>query len=94
MSRAGLTTSSPSTADKTEIAGVIIASPKNSAAPKAPTATRAALDANEPLSPTRLTKAIRAMIPPSPSLSARMTKATYFTDTTSVIDQKTIEITP
>ena len=34
------------------------------------------------------------MTPPSPSLSARRMKTTYFTDTTTVIDQKTREITP
>lgn len=33
-------------------------------------------------------------MPPSPSLSARMTNATYLIDTTSVIAQNTIEITP
>ena len=34
------------------------------------------------------------MTPPSPSLSARRTNTTYLTDTISVIDQKTSEITP
>ena len=34
------------------------------------------------------------MIPPSPSLSARMMKVTYLTETMIVIDQKTSEITP
>ena len=33
-------------------------------------------------------------MPPSPSLSARMTNVTYFTETTSVIVQKTSEMTP
>ncbi len=37
---------------------------------------------------------MRAMIPPSPWLSARMMRLTYFTETTSVIVQKTSEITP
>jgi hypothetical protein len=40
------------------------------------------------------TSAIRAMIPPSPWLSARMTSVTYLTDTTSVIAQKTSEMIP
>ena len=40
------------------------------------------------------TSAIRAMIPPSPSLSARMMKATNSIETISVIDQKTREMTP
>ena len=38
------------------------------------------------------TSAIRARIPPSPSLSARMMKRTYSIETISVIDQKTSEI--
>lgn len=33
-------------------------------------------------------------MPPSPSLSARITRPTYLTLTTSVIDQNTSEITP
>ena len=37
---------------------------------------------------------MRAMIPPSPSLSARMMKARYFSDTMIVIAQKTSEMTP
>ena len=40
------------------------------------------------------TSAVSAMIPPSPSLSARITKLTYLTETISVIDQKTSETTP
>ena len=38
--------------------------------------------------------AIRAMMPPSPSLSARMMKRTNSIETISVIDQKTSEMTP
>ena len=34
------------------------------------------------------------MIPPSPSLSARMMNVTYLIETTSVIDQNTSEMTP
>ena len=37
---------------------------------------------------------MRAMIPPSPWLSARMMKVTYLTDTTLVMAQKTSEMTP
>ena len=33
-------------------------------------------------------------MPPSPSLSARMTKVTYLIDTISVTDQKTSETMP
>ena len=39
-SKSGSTTSMPSMADSTEIAGVIMLSPKNSAAPKTPSAAR------------------------------------------------------
>ncbi len=42
----------------------------------------------------RWTSAVSAMMPPSPSLSARMMNVTYLTETTIVIDQKTSEITP
>ena len=37
---------------------------------------------------------MRAMIPPSPSLSARMISVTYLTETMIVTDQKTSEMTP
>ena len=46
------------------------------------------------LSLGRATSAISASTPPSPSLSARMTNIRYFTETTSVIDQKTSDSTP
>jgi hypothetical protein len=39
-------------------------------------------------------RAIRAMIPPSPSLSASMIKVTYLIETMIVIVQKTSEMTP
>ena len=43
LARSGPKTSSPSTADSTEIAGVIVLSPKNSAAPKMPRPVRNAV---------------------------------------------------
>ena len=46
------------------------------------------------LAMSRRTKAIRARMPPSPSLSARITNMTYLTHTTSRIDQKIIEMIP
>lgn len=58
-----------------------------------PSATRAAL-AIAPFSRTRWSSAIRAMMPPSPSLSARMMKVTYLTETMLVIAQKISEMTP
>ncbi len=46
------------------------------------------------LSPTSRISAISAMIPPSPSLSARMISSTYLIETITVTAQKTSEITP
>ncbi len=43
---------------------------------------------------TPWTSAMRAMIPPSPWLSARMISVTYLIETISVTAQKTSEITP
>src|SRR5215216_1234008 len=40
------------------------------------------------------TRAMSATVPPSPSLSARMISATELSETTSVIVQRTSEITP
>ena len=73
----GSTTSRPSTADSTEIAGVIMLSPKNSDAPKMPSATRIACVRRLPRTPCRRIKVISARMPPSPSLSARSTSSTY-----------------
>ena len=41
-----------------------------------------------------LSSATSARMPPSPSLSARITSAMYLIDTRIVIDQNTIEMTP
>ena len=61
-------------AEVTEIAGVIMPSPKNSPAPKMPRVTRMNVR------PIRLrwTSAVSAMIPPSPRLWARMMNPAYF----------------
>ena len=72
----GAATSTPSTADSTEMAGVIMLSPKNSEAPKIPSAASTILARRPPGSARRRIKAISAMIPPSPSLSARITSTT------------------
>lgn len=73
---AGSTILSPSTADSTEIAGVIMLSPKNSEAPKMPTpdSTSAVRAPRCPLQ--RRSCVMSAMMPPSPSLSARMASST------------------
>ena len=68
----------PSMAPRTVIAGVIMPSPYSSAAPKMPSGMRI-----DRLSPAvRSTNAVSARMPPSPSLSARNTTATYFSETT------------
>jgi hypothetical protein len=64
----------PSSALNTEMAGVMAPSPYSNAAPRIPMATTPARPCAMPSSD------INARIPPSPSLSARMTIATYLTD--------------
>ena len=49
---------------------------------------------NRPVSLTPWISEISAMIPPSPSLSARMISVRYLIETTNVIAQKTSEMTP
>ena len=82
---AGAATSSPSTADSTEMAGVITPSPKNRQAPLMP--TRASAARIRAPGETRCARAISARMPPSPWLSARITSVTYFTVTISTSDQ-------
>ena len=89
----GAATWTPSTAESTEIAGVITLSPKNSDAPTMPSPASTAVARLLPAGPRRI-NAISAMIPPSPSLSARMMNGTYVTVTMIVTDQKTSEMTP
>lgn len=72
----GWTTSRPSTADSTEIAGVIMLSPKNSAAPKIPSTVSTVAVRRPALAPDRRIRVISAMMPPSPSLSARIASST------------------
>jgi hypothetical protein len=72
----GSTTSMPSTADSTEIAGVIMLSPKNSADPKIPSAARMSAVRWRVSDPHRRNRVMSAITPPSPSLSARMMRET------------------
>ena len=83
---AGLETSSPSTAERTEIAGVITPSPKNRQAPPMPTSASVAFSRGP--CATRCASAISARMPPSPRLSACITSSTYLTVTISTSDQK------
>lgn len=77
-------------ADVTEIAGVIMPSPKNSPAPKMPSVTRMNV---RPIR-LRLTSAVSAMIPPSPRLWARMMKPAYLSETSIISVQKMREAIP
>ncbi len=72
----GAATFVPSIADSTEIAGVIMLSPKNSEAPNTPRAASASPARRPSGAPRRRISVIRAMMPPSPSLSARSTSST------------------
>ena len=72
----GAATFTPSTAESTEIAGVIMLSPKKSEAPKTPSAASAIFVRRPPVTPRRRISVISARIPPSPSLSARITSRT------------------
>ena len=72
----GWTTLSPSTADSTEIAGVIMLSPRNRAAPKMPSTASPTATRRPPGMVSRRSSVISAMMPPSPSLSARMASST------------------
>ena len=93
--RLGTATSSPSTADSTEMAGVIMLSPYSSAAPKSPTSTRAWRLPRAFASDSRgITNAVSAMMPPSPRLSARMTRTRYLNAMTTRSDQKISDSTP
>ena len=89
----GAANSIPSTADRTEIAGVITDSPSSMHAPNIPRIMmkRWLFDL---LSKERRAKAINERTPPSPLLSARITNKTYFTVTTKISAQIIIEITP
>jgi hypothetical protein len=69
-------------------------SPKNSDAPKMPSAASTTFARRPPGSVRLRIKAISDMIPPSPSLSARITSRTYVKVTTIVTDQKISEMTP
>ena len=72
------------------MAGVIMASPKNSDAPASPTNNRAGR--SRPAAGRASERS--AMVPPSPWLSARMTKMTYLTATMRMMAQNTIDSTP
>ena len=73
----GAATSTPSTADSTEIAGVIMPSPRNSDGAEDPERREQHLRASRARDVRRAAdRVMRAMMPPSPSLSARITSST------------------
>ena len=84
----------PSVALSTEIAGVMMPSPNKSAEPMM---TR---KASKPTLPAGFgffslgTSASRAMMPPSPWLSARITNIRYFTEMMMIRAQKASDATP
>ena len=85
-----MATCTPWTAPSTEIAGVIMPSPKNSAAPKIPSVT-----SSVPWTTLlRRSSAVSAMIPPSPRLCARMMKPAYLIDTMIIKAQKIRDAVP
>ena len=59
-----------------------------------PSAASASLVRRPPGTPWRLIRVISAMMPPSPSLSARITSSTYLSVTMIVTDQKISEMIP
>jgi len=90
----GSTILRPSTADSTEIAGVIMLSPKNSAAPNTPRAASSIAVRRLFGTAHRFSRVISAMMPPSPWLSARITNVTYVSVTMIITDQKISDTTP
>ena len=88
----GLTVSSPSTADSTDTAGVIIASPRNKAVAAMPSMTR--LVPQRPPPVERWISASRASEPPSPLLSARRMSPTYLIVTMTISDQNIRQTVP
>ena len=91
---AGVATSRPSMALSTEMAGVIMESPYRSAAPKSPTSPRTLRRRLVACSPGGLTRAVSAMIPPSPRLSAFRMKPRYLIEMTRTRLQKMSDSTP
>lgn len=72
-SRSAVMTLTPSIDDSTEMAGVIMLSPKNSEAPNRPNPARIAAVRRPRVAEPCLSIVMSAMMPPSPSLSARIT---------------------
>ena len=89
-SNAGVTSVSPSTADNTEIAGVIMESPMNMEAPTTPSRNTSAVRRPN----ARVASAVNDRVPPSPLLSARSSRSTYLIATTTIRAHRISESTP
>jgi hypothetical protein len=89
-SNAGVTSVKPSTADSTEIAGVITASPRNMEAPTTPSRNTSAVRRPN----ARVASAVKDRVPPSPLLSARSNRSTYLIATTTISAHRISESTP
>ena len=89
----GAATRRPSTADSTEMAGVMMPSPKKIEVPKMPmtSSRRRSFGRSRTAIEASASMAIR---PPSPLLSARRISTTYLIETTVVSVQKTSDRTP
>ena len=80
----------PSSAESTEIAGVMIASPENSADPATPMKKMSSVR----LPSARWASAISDRMPPSPLLSACIRNSTYLAVTVTISAQTISETTP
>ncbi len=89
-SKAGVTSFKPSTADKTEIAGVITESPRNMEAPMTPKISTSGV--RRPIA--RVASAVKESVPPSPLLSARSKIRMYLMVTTTIKAHRMSESTP
>jgi hypothetical protein len=89
-SKAGVANFNPSTAESTEIAGVITESPRNIDAPTIPSANTTSVRRPN----ARVASAVSDSVPPSPLLSARSRINTYLIVTATMSDQRIIDKTP
>ena len=88
--KAGVASFRPSTAESTEIAGVITLSPRNIEAPMTPTMKTKAVRRPS----ARLASAVSESVPPSPLLSARSRISTYLAVTTMISAHRMSDSTP
>ena len=91
---AGVATSKPSTADSTDTAGVIRPSPYRRAVPNTPSVTTPAATFDTVWPSGGITNDVRARMPPSPWLSARMTCHRYLSEMTMISAQNAIDAAP